>query len=148
MKLLCKCHGVSGSCSVKICWRTLPNFNEVGKFLKVNFDGASRVKLNTIKRKLRPAEKLQKKPKKDDLVYLEESPDYCEYNPKTGSLGTKGRKCDRDSYGIDGCQLMCCGRGHYTIVRDIVEDCNCKFLWCCKVECERCTRTVEEHYCN
>ena len=28
-----------------------------------------------------------KKPSSFDLVYLEESPDYCVYNKKTGSLG-------------------------------------------------------------
>ena len=29
-----------------------------------------------------------------DLVYLVTSPDYCEYDVKKGSLGTKGRECD------------------------------------------------------
>ena len=29
-----------------------------------------------------------------DLVYLVDSPDYCEYDVQRGSLGTKGRVCD------------------------------------------------------
>ena len=145
MKLLCKCHGVSGSCSVKICWRTMSTFREVGGHLKDKFDGAALVKTNQKGRKLKPVDRRVKKPSKADLVYLEESPDYCEYNLEYGSLGTRGRLCNKTSYGLDGCTLMCCGRGYHTMVKEVKEDCNCKFYWCCRVECDKCTKTVEEH---
>ncbi|XP_074651670.1 protein Wnt-2b-like [Tubulanus polymorphus] len=148
LKLLCKCHGVSGSCSMKICWRTMDSFRSIGLYLKGRFDGASKVKLNKKKNRLRPVEKTQKKPTKLDLVYLEESPDYCEYNPDLGAIGTSGRLCNKTSPGLDGCQLMCCGRGYYTTIKEIQEDCDCKFYWCCRVECKKCKRNVEEHYCN
>ncbi len=29
--------------------------------------------------------------------------------------GTHGRVCERDSPGMDGCEMMCCGRGYNTI---------------------------------
>ncbi len=29
-----------------------------------------------------------------DLVFLKDSPDYCEFDIKRGSLGTHGRECD------------------------------------------------------
>ncbi|XP_031369961.1 protein wingless-like isoform X4 [Apis dorsata] len=43
MRQECKCHGMSGSCTVKTCWMRLPNFRVVGDNLKDRFDGASRV---------------------------------------------------------------------------------------------------------
>ncbi|RUS72659.1 hypothetical protein EGW08_019581 [Elysia chlorotica] len=39
----CKCHGMSGSCSIKTCWMMLPNFRRIGAKLKDKFDGASQV---------------------------------------------------------------------------------------------------------
>ena len=44
MQTECKCHGVSGSCELKTCWRSLPSFRKVGKILKESFDGATEVK--------------------------------------------------------------------------------------------------------
>jgi wnt family len=45
MREECKCHGMSGSCSVKTCWMRLPNFRVIGDSLKDRFDGASRVQV-------------------------------------------------------------------------------------------------------
>lgn len=46
MREECKCHGMSGSCSVKTCWMRLPNFRVIGDSLKDRFDGASRVQVS------------------------------------------------------------------------------------------------------
>ena len=35
MLMKCRCHGVSGSCEFKTCWRSLPRFADVGDYLKV-----------------------------------------------------------------------------------------------------------------
>ena len=39
----CKCHGMSGSCTIKTCWMKLPVFRRVGDSIKEKFDGASKV---------------------------------------------------------------------------------------------------------
>ncbi len=36
---------------------------------------------------LRPTDRRLKKPERTDLVYVEDSPDYCNYDPASGSLG-------------------------------------------------------------
>uniref|UniRef100_A0A8C0NZY7 Protein Wnt n=1 Tax=Canis lupus familiaris TaxID=9615 RepID=A0A8C0NZY7_CANLF len=43
MRQECKCHGMSGSCTVRTCWMRLPTLRAVGDVLRDRFDGASRV---------------------------------------------------------------------------------------------------------
>lgn len=78
-----------------------------------------------------------KRPGKKDIIYSEESPDFC--TPNTfGSLGTQSRQCNVSSAGTDSCDQMCCRRGYTeNIVRE-TENCNCQFKWCCEVICETC----------
>ncbi|XP_073993950.1 protein Wnt-4-like isoform X1 [Rhodnius prolixus] len=152
MQRVCKCHGMSGSCSVRVCWRRLPSFRQVGDLLSARFEGATEVRMVDKRRKrvkkLRAASKGLKQPNSTELVYLEESPDYCERNETLGILGTHGRICNRGSPGVDGCRLLCCGRGYQTRVRDVEEKCKCRFVWCCNVLCEVCRFRKEEHVCN
>ncbi|XP_071945621.1 protein Wnt-4-like [Antedon mediterranea] len=150
MRTECKCHGVSGSCEMKTCWRAMPTFRSVGEKLKEKFDGATEVvEVRDKKRKdLRPADKNFKPYTHTDLIYLVPSPDFCNPDYSTGSLGTKGRECNRTSKAMDGCDLMCCGRGFDTYQETITERCSCKFHWCCYVECKQCTKTIEIHKCK
>lgn len=84
MQKVCKCHGMSGSCSVRICWMKLSSFRDIGDSLMVRYEGSSHVRLGEKKRKkikkLRPIRIDRKTPNKTELVYLDTSPDYCERN--------------------------------------------------------------------
>ncbi|XP_053626263.1 protein Wnt-2b-like [Cherax quadricarinatus] len=150
MELVCKCHGVSGSCSMRVCWRRMAPFRNIGDSLLQRFEGASIVRFvkKRKRKKLRPLKRGFKRASRRDLVYLEESPDYCTRNEELGVLGTEGRLCNKTSWGMDGCRILCCGRGYQTMVREVTEKCNCRFIWCCKVHCEKCQVSREEHYCN
>lgn len=79
-----------------------------------------------------------KRPGKKDIIYSEESPDFCTFNMKTGSLGTEGRQCNVSSAGTDSCDQLCCRRGYVQNTIREAENCNCQFKWCCEVICETC----------
>lgn len=156
MSVECRCHGPSGSCTMKTCWRRLPSFRKIGDYLfqqyqnakaVVPWTGGSRLKRPrtlVLKKSKRP----NRKPRRRDLVYLDKSPNYCEYDTQTGSLGTVGRRCNRTSEGNDGCTLLCCGRGYNTHQYTKTWQCNCTFHWCCKVDCNNCTEKRLEYTCK
>ncbi|XP_063223084.1 protein Wnt-5b-like [Bacillus rossius redtenbacheri] len=146
-RVTCKCHGVSGSCSLITCWQQLAPFREVGDYLKDKYDGATEVRVNR-RGRLQIRDPRFNRPTANDLVYIDESPNYCVRNLSVGSLGTQGRTCNRTSHGMDGCNLMCCGRGYNTQKTVVRERCQCKFHWCCYVECKTCTKTVDVHTCK
>jgi len=97
---------------------------------------------------LKPVNPDHKTPGVTDLVYFEPSPSFCDRNPKLGIAGTKGRRCNETSIGLDGCELMCCGRGYVTQEITVRERCECIFRWCCEVECKTCHRTKIIHTCK
>ncbi|KAH0503054.1 Protein Wnt-4 [Microtus ochrogaster] len=150
MRVECKCHGVSGSCEVKTCWRAVPPFRQVGHALKEKFDGATEVEPRRVgsSRALVPRNAQFKPHTDEDLVYLEPSPDFCEQDIRSGVLGTRGRTCNKTSKAIDGCELLCCGRGFHTAQVELAERCGCRFHWCCFVKCRQCQRLVEMHTCR
>ncbi|XP_023666199.1 protein Wnt-5b isoform X2 [Paramormyrops kingsleyae] len=143
----CKCHGVSGSCSLKTCWLQLADFRRVGEFLKEKYDSAAAMRIGR-KSKLELVNSRFNAPTPEDLVYIDPSPDYCLRNETTGSLGTQGRHCNKTSEGMGGCELMCCGRGYDQFKIYQHERCHCKFHWCCYVKCKRCTTLVDQYVCK
>lgn len=150
MQIKCKCHGMSGGCEFKTCWRVVPDIRIVGISLKEKYDSAvlfsfdnrgpkklnmkfSNRKQKSEKKRVRSSDKI-KKPFNQNLIYYQRSPSYCEKEKHVDILGTTGRFCNRSSTGVDNCSTLCCGRG-YDLVRKIdTVSCNCRFEWCCKVE--------------
>ncbi|XP_037797775.1 protein Wnt-2b-A-like [Penaeus monodon] len=148
MRLECKCHGVSGACTVRTCWQTVASFGATARWLKRRYDGATEVSMRPDGAGLIPRHGDHKAPRKTDLVYLEPSPDYCGEDSSSGFAGTGGRQCNRTSQGTDGCDLLCCGRGYDTQRRLITSKCECKFQWCCFVACKTCETWRDLHFCK
>lgn len=118
-----------------------------------------------------------KSPNVRELVYLYDSPEYCEPQPSMDHPGTKGRTCTNETNSTfplsdprhkliteskinernlrcqrtDGapgtCRFLCCNRGYLgELVLNLV-DCNCRFRFCCRVECDYCLRQREQYRC-
>nr|ALL53299.1 Wnt10 ligand [Thamnocephalus platyurus] len=147
-EMKCKCHGMSGSCEMKTCWRATPDFRRVGTILKDRYDYAILIDQSALgngargnPKRLLPRNR-RKTPSETDLLYYERSPTFCEAKADVGFPGISGRRCNRTSTDVDSCDSLCCGRGYNTIRQRRVERCRCRFKWCCEVECENCT--IEE----
>lgn len=160
---VCKCHGVSGSCSVKTCWRELAPFPEVALRLKRKYETAVSPQLEnkpafaatdvvSRPRKGPPAgpTATTQRPKwlaavtaelrrlgRDRLVFLENWPSFCEPNVMTG------RRC-RDQV---HCDQVCCDRRHTAFTEVVIEACNCTMQWCCQLKCRTCKENRVGHVC-
>lgn len=128
-------------------YKILKSYLFPGDYLRDKYDGATELRVNRRGRLMLKDERYRR-PTAEDLVYLEDSPNYCVRDLSVGSLGTQGRVCNRTSQDMDGCNLMCCGRGYNTMKMTLKERCECKFHWCCHVECKTCIRSVDIHTCK
>lgn len=145
----CKCHGVSGSCAQKTCWMEIPHFHEVGNQIKKKYENAVQVRMIKRQKKLVPKKSGSRQVDlKSELVFLEGSPNYCEKSKRHGIFGTKARECDPKSKGPDSCKSLCCNRGYKTYKKTVIEQCDCKFQWCCSVKCKSCKRVVRKYVCR
>lgn len=164
MMLSCRCHGFSGSCAVKTCWRELPTYYQVGDILKVKFDHALHVSTDDSgpQAVLVAYDELQDvhyPAPFSSLVYLESQENYC----SSGNF-TQNREClPRDlldaqrrgevkaqagSEYFPPCEDFCCSGEYEVVEMEVVETCNCRFMWCCNVICEICTTVIRQYRCT
>uniref|UniRef100_A0A7E4UYG7 Protein Wnt n=1 Tax=Panagrellus redivivus TaxID=6233 RepID=A0A7E4UYG7_PANRE len=168
MRKHCKCHGVSGSCVTKTCWETVPPFEDFAKALKEKYEEAHQVTVKPnssdlmvrvdefkttvagpragryLDNHISAQDPRMRRAARNDLVFLENSPDFCNAASFKDMYVSSGRECDDEKH----CQKLCCGRGwtsHYELKE---EPCKCKFIWCCEVKCETCVRSVLRHFCR
>ena len=85
---------------------------------------------------------------KGKLIYADSSPNYCIANESLGTTGTTGRECLLTGAGKQSCTKLCCGRGYKTQRIEIVENCRCRYVWCCYVKCSVCKSSRLQHTCN
>lgn len=89
----CKCHGVSGSCSIRTCWRGLQDLKDIAMDLKTKYLSATKVVHRPMgtRKQLVPKDIDIRPVRENELVYLQSSPDFCMKNDKLGSFGTQDR---------------------------------------------------------
>lgn len=91
MNMECKCHGVSGSCTLRTCWMALSDFRKTGDYLRRKYNGAVEVIMNQDGTGFTVANKAFRKATKNDLVYFENSPDYCLQDKAAGKTAKARR---------------------------------------------------------
>lgn len=80
LKKVCKCHGLSGSCSMRTCWSTLPSFREIGDALRGKYDAGVEVIFTPSGSNVIPVRAGHRKLTKVNLIFYDMSPDYCRPN--------------------------------------------------------------------
>ena len=137
-----------------MCYRQLGNFRKVGKYLEKAYRRSIKVKLfqsgekENMEIKLMEYDPASIKYTSKDLIYLENSPSYCQKDLTVGSFGTVGRKCQIGGDSLNDCSILCCDRGHTTKRQVVKEKCACKFIWCCEVRCQTCEKEQNVHHCR
>lgn len=149
LKRECKCHGVTGSCNLKTCWRQLQPLDVIGSKLKLKYRNALRVQFVNNKLQEEVKNKVSSTRMDKKLVYLEASPDYCKRNNIRGSPGMLGRTCSSDDVTTNRCKSLChaCSLKSITVEHYKQIKCRCQFVWCCSVKCDLCTRKFSETTC-
>ncbi|KZS18490.1 Protein Wnt [Daphnia magna] len=141
-EIRCKCHGMSGSCEMKTCWKAVPEFRRVGTVLKERFNQAVLVDQSQLGNEAGSSSKgrqFARRIRDTDLLFYERSPNFCEERPDVDYPGITGRRCNKTGDELDNCQSLCCGRGYNVVRQKRTERCHCRFHWCCSVVCNNCT---------
>lgn len=175
MKQVCKCHGVSGSCSIKVCWKVMPEFRKIGNEIMKLYDAADRINtpkrrdqvkqlrqivLSRFSRNTKSRDQAASATHRNSLIYIDKSPNFCRKIQKNGIIGTSKRMCShsnelnsnstKSGFMVvhEKCEHLCCGKGFHSKVVEIEEDCECAFQWCCSVKCKKCKKKVVQYFCN
>lgn len=138
LKEVCKCHGFSGSCTTKTCWKRLSPFNSAMGLLKKHYHHAVRKKITKVKSDDINSTGVKTKMalESDKLIYVHRTPNLC--------VSTKGRVCkDRNN-----CATLCCGRGYTVSKKSVSTKCRCRMRNCCFVSCDTCEEEVDIFTCK
>ena len=154
MHKTCMCigSGVKQCSHDKSCQMSLPTMYEVAEVLKKKYDQSSYAMIipspSPQQVLVVERENLQEV-RTEKMIYFVPSPNYCKAVPYYGIHGIAGRECTlHDTSSSGHCDNLCCNRGYETFTFDKPLPCKCKFVWCCKVECETCYITKTEYRCR
>ncbi|KAI6218900.1 Protein Wnt-4 [Aphelenchoides besseyi] len=135
----CKCHGVSGSCQQKTCWKKTADLTSITDHITERYYKAKQV-----------ANEMTKV-RNSDLIYLEPSPQTCTpYTYEIQQRRSLPRVCNwrNETHSMGDCNSLCCGRGFTVRHEPVTYKCDCKFIWCCKLQCNECLQHQWISTCN
>lgn len=88
----CKCQGIPGMCSTQTCWMELAPFQQIAQSLKRLYRNAIQINFEssplgiTIGNSVRSSVGEIKRIKRDALVFVEKSPNFCRQHRQIGEL--------------------------------------------------------------
>ncbi|ALC46234.1 wntD [Drosophila busckii] len=144
----CKQKSPQGGCLQEQCVQVLKPFESVAQDVLQMYDDA--VQLDSTLDNLKI---MWQNIPLDTLVYMQDSPNYCEPDASGRWAGTRGRQCSK--HGGDtaderlSCQQLCrvCGlRIRSQHVRN-ERRCNCKLLWGFRLQCDVCIQLERQYSC-
>ncbi|XP_055696642.1 protein Wnt-8a [Lutzomyia longipalpis] len=149
LKHQCKCSGYTSACSIQTCWMLISSFPEITSDIRKMYDHGVKVAIDNSGR-------VKRNIKREALVYLDNSPNYCVENVIHEWPGMLGRQCSRrrtaesSLHERRSCRKLCRACGLKVKRERVVKEkpCKCKFYWCCDVQCEKCSELVNEFYCH
>ncbi|KAJ8961762.1 hypothetical protein NQ318_021363 [Aromia moschata] len=129
----CRCHGISGSCSVQTCWMQVAPFEVVAKKLWEKYKKAVRLTHHVVEMALvvgnsarDVGEEKEVPERRKELIFLEQSPDYCISNEAEGVESNK--KHGRPVKGLRGIFLSPALSMLVTRETELVESCSTEKL--------------------
>ena len=144
MHKFCPCVG-NVTCLVNECELVLPTMTEVAVKLKKLYEQS--VYSVIISSSFTPGVIIPNRENNllvlpDKRIICSHSPDYCLANSDYNIAGIEGRECTlNNSSSSQHCDNLCCDHGYYNITVRKNDICYCKFIYCCRVECDICNKT-------
>lgn len=165
MQVKCRCHGPSGSCSTRTCFRQLPTLRDISTNMKAKYNQSMKVSVH----ETRGTSVLRSTGNDNDpisppigsLVHVKKSVKYCVKQ----SNYTANRSCipqavldkiergeaspsSYPEYPLPPCETLCCSGGYSTLTDTVSTTCYCQFVWCCRIECDDCEKTLTRYKCT
>ncbi|XP_037958893.1 wnt inhibitor of Dorsal protein [Teleopsis dalmanni] len=145
----CASMGVTG-CTNEICINVLKPFAEIAADIYQMYENAIELNNNFINSRV-----IWENVPLDSLVFMKESPNYCEPDAVLNWNGVRGRQCSTaneeyvSTQERESCQTLCHGCGFKVVAQNQVTErrCNCKLTWGFQVQCDTCVNVERQYYC-
>ncbi|XP_030370375.1 wnt inhibitor of Dorsal protein [Scaptodrosophila lebanonensis] len=143
----CKQLGPQGQCLEEQCVDVLKPFDAVAQELLQMYDDA--IQLDTTATNLKI---MWQNIPLDTLVYMQDSPNYCEPESSGRWSGTRGRHCSRTGGAADerlSCTQLCRVCGYRVRAQHVRNErrCNCKLAWGFRLQCDVCVQLERQYSC-
>ena len=141
----------NGLCTKENCHQVLKPFEDIAADIRQMYEES--IQLNNTPQNTRI---MWENIPLDALVYMRESPNYCEPDAVPHWNGMHGRQCSTVSNGNNltkeersRCRHICQECGHTIQSRNIITEnrCNCKLTWDFQFHCEMCVTVQKQYYC-